>query len=51
MHAEIQVTGTPVDEYFSILVDDAQLCECLLAHPEVTTDTPFALDMAHIATQ
>ena len=43
------VSGTPEDNYYSILVDDAQLCECLLALPEAPAEKPFVLDMANIA--
>ena len=47
MHANM--SGTPDDFSYSLLVDDAELLECFLSFPEVTPEQPFALDFATIA--
>jgi len=47
MHAQ---SGT-LDSYYSILVDDEDLLECFLFHPEEELQDPFVLDYDTIATK
>ena len=49
MHAD--ELGTPDDHFYSLLVDDDDILECLLNYPEVTPEQPFALDWQRIAAE
>ena len=44
-----EMSGTPDEFSYSILVDDEELLECFLSFPEVTPEQPFALDFTNIA--